>query len=335
MRGAPAARRTVVTVLMCAAFAACAPERRERVVLGTAHFPSLFGLVYLAQAKGYFAARGLDVEVRPFATGRDAVAALGAGRIDAATAFTTPVVLRAGHDAALRVLTTLHVSHGDTRVVARADRHVTAPADLAGKRIGVPRNTNAEYFLDVLLAWDGVPAREVRLVDVRPDDAADALASGELDALAIWSPHADRARRMAGPDAVELRSEVYTELSVLVTSAPVLASRRGALVKLVAALADAERLVRERPEDAHAALGAEFTELTEAELADVWRHVRLTVGVTHQLAAALEDESRWFHGAGRVEGGALDVGVLLEADVLAEVDPEAVTFVPPPRRRGR
>jgi hypothetical protein len=79
----------------------------------------------------------------------------------------------------------------------------------------------------------------------------------------------------------------------------------------------------------------EFAELDAADLAEAWRRVRLTLGLTHQLAAALEDESRWFRASGRVEGEPLDVGVLLDADVLSQVDSEAVTFVPPPRRAGK
>ncbi len=332
MRGRRAAGRWLVVLV---ALASCARERRDKLVVGTLHQPAL-GLVYLAQAKGYFARHGLDVEERRFASGRDALAALGAGRIDAATSFETPVVLRAGRDRSLRVLTTTHVANGNTRLVARADRGISTASDLAGKRVGIPRNTNAEYVLDVLLAWGGIPQRDVRLVEVAPMATAEALASGDVDAVAIWAPHAERARRLAGPGgAVEIASEVYTELSMLVTREPVLAARRAALVKLVSALADAERLVRERPEEALAAMRAEFTELDEADLAEAWRRVRLTLGLTHQLAAALEDESRWFREAGRVEGEPLDVGVILDADVLSKVDSEAVTFVPPPHRGGR
>ncbi len=332
MRGPRAARRWLVAAL---ALAACAPQRRDRLVIGTLHQPAL-GLVYRAQAKGYFAAHGLEVEERRFAAGRDALAALGAGRIDVATAFETPIALRAGRDASLRVLTTMHVASGNTRVVARGDRGISTLADLAGKRIGVPRNTNAEFLVDVLLAWGGIPQGEVRLVEVAPETAADALASGAVDAVALWAPHAERARRMAGPGgAVEIPSEVYTELSMLVTRAPGLAARRRALVRLVAALADAERLARERPAEAFAALRGEFVEASEADLQEAWSRVRPTLGLTHQLAAALEDESRWFRAAGRAPGEPLDVGVLLDPDVLAEVDAEAVTFVPPPRRGGR
>ncbi|HET8542338.1 MAG TPA: NrtA/SsuA/CpmA family ABC transporter substrate-binding protein [Anaeromyxobacter sp.] len=327
----PVARRWLLASL---ALAACAPGRRERLVVGGPHLPAL-GLVFVAQAKGYFAAHGLEVEYRRFTSGRDAVAALGSGRIDAAVSFETPIVLRAAHDPSLRVLTTVHVSSGNTSLVAGGDRGIAEASDLAGKRVGVPRNTNAEYFLDLLLAWGGVDQREVRLVDVAPEAAADALASGDVDAVAIWTPHAERARRMSGPrGAVEIRSDVYTELSMLATREPVLAARRGAFVKLVAALADAERLVRERPGEAFAAVRAEFPEASEAELAEAWRRIRPTLGLTHHLAASLEDESRWFRAAGRTDGPPVDVGVLLEPDVLAEVDPEAVTFVPPPRRAG-
>lgn len=333
MRGVLAARWPIAALAL-AALASCGPRPRERLVLGTMHFPTL-ALVYIAQARGYFAAHGLEVEARRFATGRDAIVALGAGRVDAATAYETPIVLRAPHDPSMRVLTTLHVSSGSTRLVARVDRGISAAADLAGKRIGVPRNTNAEYFINVLLAWGGVPVRTVRIVDLAPEAAADALAGGEVDAVAIWTPFAERARRMAGPKgAVEIRAEVYTELSMLVTSEPVLAARRGAFVKLVAALSDAERLVRDRPAEAYAVIRAEFPEASDVDLQESWRRVRPTLGLTHQLAAVLEDESRWFRATGRGAGSPLDVGVLLDPDVLAEVEPEAVTFVPPPRGAG-
>jgi hypothetical protein len=56
--------------------------------------------------------------------------------------------------------------------------------------------------------------------------------------------------------------------------------------------------------------------------------------VTHELAAVLEREAAWFRSSGRVEGPPLDLGALLEPDVLTEVDPEAVTFVLPQRTRG-
>ncbi len=314
--------------------AACSPGRRERVTLATVHLPAL-GLVFIAESKGYFAQHGLTVEQRRFSSGRDALAALLAGEVDAATSFETPVVLNASRDPDLEVVTTLHVSNRSTRVVARADRGIASEVDLARKRIGVARNTNAEYFLHTLLAYGGVPAGGVTIVDVAPDSMVGALASGEVDAIAIWPPHADRARAELGAaNTVEIGSEVYTEVSLLLTRDPVHQKRRGALVRLVAALADAERLVRERPGEAFDALRSAFPALSEAELRDAWSRVEPALGLTHQLAAVLEDESEWFRAEGRIRGPPLDLGNLLDPDVLAQVDAEAVTFVPPPRGKA-
>jgi len=309
--------------------AACSGSGRERITIGMAHLPA-FGLVFIAEAKGYFAARGLTVEQRRFSSGRDALAALAAGQVEAATAYVTPIALRATRGD-LEVLTTLHTSSGSTRLVARADRGIFWVEDLAGKRIGVSHGTNAEYFLHMLLAYAGVEGA-ARIEDVTPEAAVDALVHGEVDAIAIWPPHAERAVRMLGPGrAVEIRSDVYTEVSVLATRNAPRRARRAAFVRLVAALADAERLVREHPEEAFQALRGEFAEIGEAELRETWGRIAPALGITHELADELERESAWFHSRGRITGPPLDVGTVLDPDVLAEVDAEAVTFVTPSR----
>lgn len=325
--------RTVAALALVALAPGCRDRARERFTLGVVPLPAL-GLVFVAAKAGYFEAHGLEVEQRRFPAGRDAVAALGRGEVDAAIAFETPVILRGSADPELRVLTTVHVSNRSTRLVARGDRGIARERDLAGKRVGVPRNTNAESFLRALLEYAGVPAGSVAIVDVAPGAAADALAGGELDALAIWTPHAERARRLLGErgaGAVEIGTSVYTEISMLVTREPGLARRRGAHVKLVRALADAERLVRERPGEALALLTTALPD--QPELSEAWGRVRPGLGLSHQLAEVLETEWEWLHAEKRITG-ALDLGRLLAPGVLTEVDPEAVTFVSPSRGRG-
>jgi NitT/TauT family transport system substrate-binding protein len=290
------------------------------------------GLVYVAEAKGYFASRGVTVELRPFTSGRDALAAVGAGKLDVATVLETPIVLRAPRDPTLVVLTTLHVASGNTRLVARRDRGIGSETDLAGKRIGFPRGTNAEYFVAVLLASGGVSLADVTLVDLAADALPRALAAGELDAAALWEPHAHEARRLLGPEGyTEVESDLYVEISMLATREEVTRARHAALVGVVRALADAERLVRERPDEAFQAIRAAFPELEEGAVRAAWARVRPELGLTNQLAALLEDESQWFHGAGRASGPPLDAGRVLDPGVLSEVDLEAVTFVRPPR----
>ena len=327
--GSRAAWLAAAQLLMFAPLAGCPGRARERVTLSNVHLPAL-GLVFVAEAKGYFAAHGVTVVQRRFPSGRDALGALAAHEVDAATAFESPIARRAVWDRDIQVLTTLHVSGRNTCLVARADRGIRRVEDLAGKRVGAPRNTNADYLLHVLLACSPVPEGPPEIVDVAPAHAVEALVSGEIDALAIWEPHLERARQLLGPGrSVEICSDVYTEMSMLATRADVLGTRRGALVKVVRALADAERLVREHPDEAYRVLRGEFPDLPEEHLRDAWSRVRPELGVTHQLAAVLERESEWFRAEGRAAGPPLDLARTLVPDLLAEVDQEAVTFVPP------
>lgn len=329
-----AARRVRAVVALAAILAAGCPSRdRERITVGTVPQPAL-GLFLIADSKGYFGAHGLAVEQRRFSSGRDALTALGRGEVDAAIAYETPVVLRASVDPETDVLTTLHTSRQSTRLVARADRGIARDLDLAGKRVGVPRNTNAESFLHALVRYAALPVGAVEEVDVAPEDAADLLAAGKVDAIAIWPPHAERARRLLGAGrSVEITTDVYTEMSMLVTRDPVRARRRPALVKLVAALADAERLARDRPEEAFEALARALPDIPRSELREAWRSVRPTLGLSHLLAHVLESEWRWLRDEGRLSG-VLDLGTTLEPDILSEVEPEAVTFISPSRHGG-
>jgi NitT/TauT family transport system substrate-binding protein len=253
--------------------------------------------------------------------------------VDAATAFETPVVYRAAQDD-LEVVTTLHTTSRTPRGLARADRGIAREGDLAGKRIGVTPGTHAEYFLRTLLAYAGVES-SARAVDLEPAAAIDALAAGAVDAIVLWSPHVERARRLLGPGgSVELGSDIHTEISMLVVRDATHQARRGVLVKLVSALADAERLVHERPEEAVRALRASFPELSDAELRDIWSRVVPALGLTHELAALLERQAVWFRSAGRIAGPPVDLGAVIDPDVLTAVDPEAVTFVSPPRGKA-
>ncbi len=314
--------------------AGCRLREPERLVIGTVRLPSI-GLVFIAEAEGFFAVEGVEIVQRRFASGKDALVALDAGEVDGAVALETPVALRASRDPEIEILTTLHVASRSTRLVARADRGIARTADLRGKRVGVPLGTNAEYFLHSLLAYAGIEDSEVRIVDVAPEAAVDALSGGEVDAVAIWPPHTVRARRALGRDVLELEGEVYTEISMLVTRTPVLATRREALRRTLRALSRAEGLARESPERAFAQLRKEFPELTDKEVRDEWMRVRPLLGLTHLLATVLEDEADWLRESGRLAGPALDVGAALSAGLLAEVDPEAVTFVSPPRSGAR
>jgi NitT/TauT family transport system substrate-binding protein len=301
----------------------CAKER-DRLVLGRLVHPAT-ALVLVAGEERFYEAEGLDLVVRDFAAGRDALDALLRGELDVACAYETPVVIRSFEDSRIRVLSALHRSMRNTGLVARPDRGVHAPEDLRGKAIAVPRNTNAELFLETLLGFSGVGRDQVSIKDTPPERLASALRSGEVDAVAAWRPYLDEARVAAGEDAPVLHSDVYTEMSMLVTRDDVAAGRQRALVKLVRALSRAERVLREDPERAFGDVARAMPTLDPAIVRSGLENVKAELGLHHLMLAVMDDEAEWLQAHGRVRGPAPVLRRLLAPAALEEVDPEAVT----------
>jgi ABC-type nitrate/sulfonate/bicarbonate transport system substrate-binding protein len=285
-------------------------------------------LAVIAEQNGFFADEGLTVEHAHFDLGRDALAAMLEGRADVAMAFLTPVALRAFDDPRLRILTSLHHAHENTAVVARRDRGIRSVADLRGKRVGAPRSTAAEFFLQTLLTLNAVPSREVELVDLPPDRLPDALEAGEVDAVAMNSPYRERARRRLGEGALELTSKVYLEMTVLLTREDHLQSRHGAIVKLLRALARAERLAQARPREAVEALRRGFPADSAEELEAQWAQIVPHLGLHNVLLTALDREAAFLRARRGISRPPPDFRSLVAAGPLFDVLPEAVTLAP-------
>lgn len=311
------------------ALAGCRPGSppEERLVVADVRQPAT-SLALLALADGCAAGQRLAIEERTFDLGRDALALLRAGRADVAVVYETPLLRAAFEDDRLRVLTRLHTSTRNTRLVARRDRGVADFPDLRGKRIGLARGTNAEYFVDLALRYGGVPRHAVTIVYLDPAASADAVAAGALDAAVLSDPAAALAERDLGGNAQVIVTDLYAEMSLLVTRADIVASRGAALRALVRALACSERLARERPEEALALTLARFPGQGERALREQLARVTRGLGLDNVLLAVLRDETAWLRDAHLASGARPDLARLVERSVLAEVEPEALMLLP-------
>src|SRR5881227_3052485 len=105
-----------------------------RVVYGEVSRTATYWLHYVAEARGLYAAEGLEVE--PFATGSTGggVAALEAGRVDVASNCPDYVVAAVERGAALAVVGGV-VHRPVSAIVTRPD--VPAPNALRGRRVAV------------------------------------------------------------------------------------------------------------------------------------------------------------------------------------------------------
>lgn len=285
---------------------------RQSLVIADAH-QVMSALIYVAQAKGYFAEQGLEVALSQHATGRDALTDLLKGGADLAVVGETPVARAIQQDEAVAVLAAIQSTDRDMALVMRPG--VRTPADLAGKTIGYIAGTGSEMFLDLFLSSHNLADTAVRRVAVPLDDALAALAEGRIDGLSAWITLRFAAERVmpAGTTSLAERG-IYTKTWVLAARRETVAARRRALEGVLRALIRAERLVEQEKTEA-IAITARHLGLDIAEANMAWPYFDFAVEAGQPLVVALENAALKGSAPANVLR-AIELGPLLAVDPL-------------------
>lgn len=135
-----------------------------------------FAGLYMAQARKYFEAEGLQVILVEGGEGINPITELQSGRVDLALSCLSNAWARSTPEAPVT-----HVAQALTgdfmSVVCRTDAGVRTPRELAGQRIGVWR-LGDELMVQELLRRQSIPPERVQLVTQKP--RAQDLISGDL-----------------------------------------------------------------------------------------------------------------------------------------------------------
>jgi len=216
------------------------------------------------------------------------------GSVDVATNAETQLLRQSVDDPNLRVIFT--VAESFYRIVARKSAGILRVADLKGKRITVPLNTSAAYFLARMLAVAGLSEADVTIVPIMPvTDMSGALRDRRVDAVAMWEPEAELAIAAVGDDVVVLQDRsVYRELFNLNTSTKVLADpvKRRAVVNLLRALMTSSERLRTRPQEFWPFLGSKLNYPPEL-ISRCWPELRYAGSMVNDLLDVMEKEEPW------------------------------------------
>ena len=189
------------------------------------------------------------IRVVPVPNGRAASAQLVSGMADAATGSETQALLNSIAQPELRIVLTL--SECRYRMIARRSAGITTIADLRGKRIAQTPGTSSQYFLADMLAQGGLSVADVTLVTLEGPDMPAAIVAKQIDAMAMWEPHAQNAISMLAEDHIVLtHPNAYFERFNLNTTTAVLndPQRRAVLVNAVKSIADFSRQFSAAPQ---------------------------------------------------------------------------------------
>jgi NitT/TauT family transport system substrate-binding protein len=317
-------------IFVCLLFTACTSKAPPPVEKVTVAVPAnLFGtFFFVAQEKGFFREEGLDVALHVHPYGKVALDNMVAGGADFAVSGETPVVFTILKGGDVVVVASVLESVKELIILAMRRGGLEAPADLKGKKIGVPFGTTGQFFLDTFLGANGIPMDSVKILNLAPDDMRDALKEGKVDAVSIWNPYGADLRKAFGASAVTFYGEnIYMIFSPVIVRREFAARRPAAVRKLLRSLLRANEFVRKDPAAA-VEIAARGTRTDSGTLQRLWPLYEFGVKLDQSLLINMENQARWAIRNRLVPAKAVpDFLRYVDVESLLAEKPEAVTVI--------
>ena len=290
-------------------------------------------LIRVAQTAGYFHQQNLEPTLKTFSTGRQGLQDLLQNQqADYAVAYETPIVKAIGSGHALRLLTSLHTSTANTKLVFMGTQPTNPKAALRGARIGVTMGSSPEYTLSAYLLSLGLQADDIHWVNMGPEEIVQQAGNANLDGVVIWEPFyskvldkLDRAQQAYWQPEIGY----YREFSFLVTDAARAKRQTEVTVRVLRAVYAAYLLyLNDRPRFLQ--YNSEFPGIGRdvKTIAKDIQNTQLQLGLTNLMRQELVAEEVYFclHQVSCDDHAVERLHRAFETDALQVVVPELVTI---------
>lgn len=186
----------------------------------------------IAIQKGWFKEAGVDVQFSWFDY-LPSLDAFTAGKVDAVAVTNGDALVTGANGARSKMILVTDYSNGNDQVIGRPG--IRSFKELKGKKVGLELTLVEHLMLTKALEKFGMTTGDVTLVNFPTNETPQALASGQVSAIAAWYPVSSQARRaVAGAKPLFTSADVpgliYDTLAVNPTS---LARRRADWEKVV------------------------------------------------------------------------------------------------------
>jgi NitT/TauT family transport system substrate-binding protein len=267
------------------------PPTMEQVVIGMEP-NQVNSLIIIADDQDFFTANGINVTIRNYPSGAAAMEGLTSGESNIATATEFVLVGKAIMNTPVSTFASID-RFQQIHVLGRKDRGIENISDLKGKRIGVPKKTAGEFYLGRFLLLHGMGMRDVALVNVPPQQSADAITNGSVDAIVAWQPNVRtiESRLMNGTVTWPAQSGQDAYCIVIATDNWT-SAHPDTIDRFVKAIRQSESYIDRHPDEARTIVQRRL-KYDKEFMGMIWQEHQFSLSLDQSLITAMEDEARW------------------------------------------
>jgi NitT/TauT family transport system substrate-binding protein len=146
-----------------------------------------YGPWWIAQERGFFAARGVNVHLVNFVQDQDVNAALASKRLEGANIATHTAIKFVDRGVDVRLVLLMDASYEADAIIASSS--IKSVKDLRNKRVAFEEVTTSDLLLTYALQKNGMSKSDIRPVPMPAADAGSALIAGRVDVAVTYEPY--------------------------------------------------------------------------------------------------------------------------------------------------
>jgi len=242
-------------------------QKPQKIVIGYTPWTG-YGALFVAQEKGMFKSRGLDVELQSIESVGDRKQALVANKIQAMAASLDVSVSAAGEGVPMKFVWAFDASNGADGIIVKKGKGIEKVADLKGKEVAFHKGSASHFLLSTILEKNGLSDNDIKPVDMKASEAASAFMAGKLDAAVTWEPHLSKAAAAGDIVLATTKDTPGLIADVLAVREDLVKNNPATVQALVDALAEATEFINKNPDEANKIMAAAFKMKPEDVSAD-------------------------------------------------------------------
>ncbi len=271
-------------------------------------------------------ATGYKINWRMFGGGGDVIKAMASGDVHIGEAGSSPLTAAASQGQEIKLFWILDDIADAEALIARNGSGINSVKDLTGKKVATPFVSTAHYQLMAAMKLEGIDAKSVNVMNMRPPEIAAAWERGDIDATFIWDPVLSKIKGNGKviASSKSIGAKGYPTFDGLIVNAKWAAANEGFMVALVQALNKADNAYRGNKAKwtADSAEVKAVAKWTKADAKDVPAAMALYVYPTAQEQMG----AQWL-GGGAAKAMAETAKFLKEQGRIQEVKPDYGVFV--------
>lgn len=309
--------------MLCSAMPVKASEIRIAVSKTPLSLP-----FYVAKEKNLFEKQGVSPELIQCLGGVKCLQLMLDGKSELATCSELPIVFNAFNRTDFALLASFVTNKNDMKFIARSKSNFNKPDDYKNLKVGVVRRSASQYFFDVFMLFKGVDPANIEQVGMKPDELPGALATGKVDAIAIWEPFGYLGLKAATDVKEIVVPNLYTQTFNLVGTKSAIHSQATQIASILKALQAAITFINQNPEASKKIL-KDNVGLDDQFIEKAWFSYRFELALRQSLVTTMVDQAKWAMREDHVKPDAKAPNLLnvIDARLIKQITPSTVNLL--------